>query len=86
MTKKTLGGLNPLKNASKEAHSGKIDLNATVLMRPEQLQAKEKRTAGRMVYITPSEMETFLSMIGRETYSNAVRKLILDFIRNHNND
>lgn len=37
-----------------------------------------------MTYITPSEMEAFLGMIGPETYSNAVRELILEFIKNNN--
>ena len=83
MTKKTLGS-NLLKDATKEAQAGKINLESTVLMTPEQLQPREKRTAGRMVYITPSEMEKFLSMIGRETYSNAVRDLILAFIKKNN--
>lgn len=90
MTKKTLGGAKLLKDATKEAEKEKIDLNATVLMTQEQIeklkQPKEKRTAGRMVYITPSEMEDFLSLIGRETYSNAVRGLILGFIKNNKNE
>ena len=84
MTKKTLGSSNLLKDATKEAQAKKLDLESTVLMSPDQLRPKEKRTAGGIAYITPSEMESFLSMIGRETYSNAVRKLILEFIRKNN--
>ena len=84
MTKKTLGSSSLLKDATKEAQAGKIDLESTVLMTPEQLKPKEKRTAGKMTYITPSEMEAFLGMIGPETYSNAVRELILEFIKNNN--
>jgi hypothetical protein len=87
MAKKTLGGANLLKEATKEASQEKIDLQGAVLMTPAQIEAlkqtKEKRTAGKMVYITPSEMDKFLSLIGRKTYSNAVRELILEFIKTH---
>lgn len=90
MTKKTLGGSNLLKKATVEAQEGKIDLGATVLMTHAQIlelsKPKERKTAGKMVYLRPSEMEAFLSSIGRESYSNAVRKLILEFIENPKND
>lgn len=90
MAKKTLGNNKLLKDATKEAQKGEIDLNATVLMTQAQIlelkKPKEKRTAGKMVYIKPSEMEEFLNYIGRESYSNAVRKLILEFIEKNKNE
>ena len=85
MSKKILGGSKLLVDATKKAQEGKIDLNATVLMTHAQIlelsKPKERRTAGKMVYITSSEMEIFLGFISRETFSNAVRKLILEFIK-----
>jgi hypothetical protein len=88
--KKTLGGANLLKKATEEAKQEKIDLEGAVLMTPAQIEAlkqpKEKRTAGKMVYITPSEMEAFLGSIGRESFSNAVRGLILEFIEKNKDE
>ncbi|TXK93368.1 hypothetical protein BMR07_12935 [Methylococcaceae bacterium CS1] len=90
MPKKVLGKSKLLKDATKEAQEGEIDLNATVLMTHAQIlelsKPKERRTAGKMVYITPSEMEAFLGSIGRESYSNAVRGLILEFIENNKDE
>ena len=88
MAKKTLGGAELLKKATDTNKGEKIDLEATVLMTQAQIEelkrGRPKRTASKMVYLTEEEMETFLSLIGRETFSNKVRELILDFINKNN--
>jgi hypothetical protein len=43
-------------------------------------QIEEKRTSSVQSLLKPSEKECFISLIGRETESNAVRNLILKFI------
>ncbi len=44
-------------------------------------ETEEKRTVLMQVTLKPSEEKDFLSLIGRETKSNAVRALILKFIK-----
>lgn len=44
-------------------------------------ETKEKRTVVIQSMLRPSEEKTFLSLISRETKSNAVRDLILEFIK-----
>jgi hypothetical protein len=66
--------------------SGGLNLKDSVLVRPDQVKINnakvtEKRTANKMTYLTNSEMEEFLSLIGRKTFSDATRELILEFIK-----
>ena len=42
----------------------------------------EKKTSRRMVNLKPSEYEDFVGMIGRQSFSDAVRTLILAEIQN----
>ncbi len=90
MPKKTLRGANLLKKATDNNKGEKIDLNATVLMTMAQIEelkrGKPKKTAHKMVYLTEKEMEVYLNLIGRKTFSNSTRKLILDFISKNNNE
>ena len=44
-------------------------------------ETKEKRTVVIQSLLRPSEKKALLSLIGRETGSNAVRALILEFIK-----
>lgn len=46
-------------------------------------ETEEKRTIVIQSMLRPSEKKTFLSLIGRKTESNAVRDLILEFIKLH---
>ena len=94
MAKKTLGGTSLLADAAKASQGQGPKLSETVLATPKQIKElkepkpkkppatpKEKRTIARSVYITPSEFDEFLGNIGRETFSDAVRSLILEFNR-----
>ena len=92
MAKKTLGGSPLLADAAKAAQGQGPKLSETVLATPKQINAlkqqepkqvsappEEKRTKGRSVYLKPSEYEEFVGKIGRESFSDAVRDLILKF-------
>lgn len=43
----------------------------------------EQRSRRAHTHLKPSEYDTFVSHIGRETVSNVVRELILEFNRRH---
>ena len=45
---------------------------------PEELRSRKVHT-----YLKPSEYDAFVRHIGRETLSNALRDLVLDFNRRH---
>ena len=47
-------------------------------------EAEEKRTVVIQSILRPSEQKAFLALIGRKTKSNAVRELILEFIKKDN--
>lgn len=52
---------------------------------PAKKKAAPKRTTSIISYVTKQEKEQFISLIGRETESNAVRDLIIQFINKGKN-
>jgi len=90
MAKKKLGAiLSESVNESKQK-GGLKNLRDTIITTPEQLknlssnvkkeEQKEKREAAGMTYLTQTEMDAFLGLIGRKSFSDAARELILGFI------
>jgi len=81
--KKVKLGMTLDKAVSIADESGGLNLEDSVMVKPEQVKktksSTEKRTANKMVYLRESEMEEFLSKIGRKTFSDAARELILAF-------
>ena len=65
------GGLEDLKNVS-------FTLNNSYLKKINEIRSVTIQTK-----LKPSEKDKFLSLIGRETESNIVRNLILEFIKNN---
>ncbi len=69
------------------AEGQEINFEHAVLTTPSQVKKTkliEKRSRKVHTYIKPSEYEYFVSHIGRETFSNALRKLILTFNKKQN--
>jgi|OM-RGC.v1.031576316 hypothetical protein len=89
MAKRILGQLKETVEESKG--KGGLNLHNTVITTPEKIEKlsnnakkqeqKEKRDASGMTYLTKTEMETFLSLIGRKSFSDATRELILSFLK-----
>ena len=79
-------GMTLAKSFQSAKESGGLNSKDSVLVRPDQVKINnakvaEKRTANKMTYLKNSEMEEFLSLIGRKTFSDATRELILEFIK-----
>lgn len=68
-----------IEDAIRESEGKGIDDLETISFYEE----KQKRTEILQTTITPSEKEVFFSMIGRKTASNAIRELILNYIKNN---
>lgn len=67
--------LEKLKIAAGKVSGEKADLTAN-----QQSEKKIKRTEKLSCYLTPDEKEKFLSKIGRQRESEALRKLVYEFI------
>ena len=88
-----------LENSLNEAKKkGEFNLKDAVITTPQKLSQtennaskikldtpKEKRDVSGMTYLTRSEMDSFLSLIGRKSFSDAARELILDFTKKNKN-
>jgi len=70
------------------AEGQEVNFADAVLARPGQIKPDmpqpEKRSRKVHTYLKPSEYDAFISHIGRETLSNALRELVLDFNRIRN--
>ena len=69
------------------AEGQEVNFSDAVLTTPSQVKkAKlvEKKSRKLHTYIKPSEYEVFVSHIGRETFSEALRKLVLAFNKKKN--
>ena len=65
------------------AEGQEVDFADAVLVKPRQIKPHmpepEKRSRKVHTYLKPSEYDVLLSHIGRETLSNALRGLVIDF-------
>lgn len=77
MSKLNLSKLEKLQQAASEAAGTKADLS------PTMEKTEEKRTVKMGAYVKPSEKEEFLSLIGRQSESDALRDLVLKFIESN---
>ena len=80
--------MNKFAKAMSMAEGQEVNFADAVLASPEQIKPDmpktEKRSRKVHTYLKPSEYEAFISYIGRETLSNALRQLVLDFNRKRN--
>jgi len=65
-----------LEDVAREAGQGVVEITAQPKLR-KAVQPEEKKTSRNMVNLKPSEYEAFVALIGRESFSEAVRKLVL---------
>lgn len=79
--KMSITKLNKMKEAAKEAKEETADLTDTPITKKKVKPVQEKRTDKIGTYVKPSEKERFISLLGRKSESDAVRELILDFIK-----
>ncbi len=77
----SLAKLNQMKKAAQEAKEETADLTYSPTDKRKTKAVQEKRTDKIGTYLRPSEKEKFLSLIGRKSESDAVRELILTFIK-----
>jgi hypothetical protein len=64
------------------AETADTHIEETFIVSPAELKQKpviEKRSRKVHTYLKPSEYDAFVSHIGRETFSNALRELVLAF-------
>lgn len=80
-SKISLKKLNQMKRAAQEAKEETADLTDSTPSAKKKTPVQEKRTDKIGTYLRPSEKEKFLSLIGRKSESDAVRELILAFIK-----
>jgi len=66
-----------LTSALEEAKGLEADLSA----RDQRIQIPEIRSSKVQTYITSTEKEKFISLLGRETVSDAIRNLIVQYIK-----
>lgn len=62
---------------------GLEDISFKIKKTSVKTDIEENRTVVIQSKLKPSEKKEFLDLIGRETESNAVRNLILEFIKNN---
>ncbi len=72
-----------LQKSQNLAGTGGAKIENVILARPDQIKNPKiiKKTKQLQVYVTDSEYETFLSLIGREPVSHVVYRLVHEFIR-----
>ena len=69
------------------AEGQEVNFKDAVLTTPGQIKKSkqiEKRSRKVHTYLKPSEYEAFVGHIGRETFSNALRDLVLAFNKQQN--
>ena len=69
------------------AEGQEVNFEDAVLTTPGQVKKVklvEKKSRKLHTYLKPSEYEVFVSHIGRETFSEALRKLVLTFNKKQN--
>ena len=79
--------MNKFAKAVDMAEGQEVNFKQAVLTTPSQVKKDrqiEKRSLKVHTYIKPSEYDCFISHIGRETFSNALRDLVLDFNKQKN--
>ena len=69
-----------LASIAKMADKGSVELGEPTTVKPSSY--KEHKTQRRMVNLKPSKYEAFISTLGRQPFSDAVRNLILDNLKN----
>jgi hypothetical protein len=68
------------------AESADTKIEETFIVSPSELLEKpqvEKRSRKVHTYLKPSEYDAFVAQIGRESFSNALRDLVLAFNQQH---
>lgn len=81
----SIAKLNEMKKAAEEAKKEKADLTDSSTSKKNIRSQEEKRVDKIGTYLKPSEKKKFINMIGRKTESDAVRELILEFIKKDSN-
>jgi len=79
--------MNKFAKALDMAEGQEVNFKQAVLTTPNQVKKDrqiEKRSRKVHTYLKPSEYDFFISHIGRETFSNALRDLVLDFNKQKN--
>lgn len=80
-------GENAIANAVKQATPKKADLTAVTTKITQEKPAEkpvEKRIAKIGCYVKPSEKTAFIKLLGRKSESDAIREMILEFIKKNN--
>ena len=78
---------NKFAKAMHMAEGQEVNFKDAVLTTPGQIKKSkqiEKRSRKVHTYLKPSEYDCFVSHIGRETFSNALRDLVLAFNKQKN--
>lgn len=84
MNKKIKLGMTLDNSLQMAEEKGGLDLQNSVMVKPDQVKKRsviEKRSESKMTYLTKTELDKFLGLIGRKTFSDASRDLIIKFIK-----